>query len=63
MVLPLNKPKTIKDAQRDVTTGDGEKEIIKVMYNLLTKCVYVTANRKEEEKESENWNRGDGSRF
>jgi len=29
----------------------------------LTKCVYVTANRKEEEKESENRNREDGSRF
>jgi hypothetical protein len=29
----------------------------------LTKCVYVTANRKEEEKGIGNRNRGDGSQF
>jgi len=30
---------------------------------LLTKCVYVTTNRKEQEKESGNWNGEDGNRF
>jgi hypothetical protein len=32
-------------------------------FSIFTKCVYVTTNRKEEEKENGNRNRGDGSRF
>ncbi len=36
---------------------------ITIVFSVHTKCVNVTANRKEQEKENENRNRGDGSRF
>lgn len=35
----------------------------RILYLLLTKCVCVTTNRKEQEKESGYWNGEDGSRF
>ncbi len=42
----------------------GEQKLNQlVMNHMLTKCVNVTANRKEQEKENGNRNRGDGNRF